>query len=144
MARQEPPADVVRVWSAWAARQRRPELVRCTKERTELIAARLRLGYTADDLLVLVRYAYEADDERARFWRGENDRRKTYLDLENLLRVHKLGERVQAAREWADGRPGPGGPSSDPSPAVVPDRAAGGVVPGPTTRWRSARGGRRG
>lgn len=104
MPREIAASDVDQVWEAWRARQKRPALVRLTEERRKLIRARLKLGYTADELCTLVRYAYESDDDRPRFWRGENagQEARTYLDIENLLRVHKLGERVPAALAWAN------------------------------------------
>lgn len=101
--------DVSILYEAWRSRQPRPDLVRFTAERRRLISARLRLGYSLTDLLALVRYMYESDDDRPRFCRGENDEGRTYLDLENLLRVSKLGERVPLALAWLEGVDGGGG-----------------------------------
>lgn len=96
--------DARRVWSAWARRQKMPDACKYTADREKLISKRLALGYTAEDLELLIRYAWESDDDRPTFWRGEHDgagpRPKTYLDLTNLLVEEKLGARVQAAREW--------------------------------------------
>lgn len=96
--------DARRVWLAWVRRQKLPDACKYTADREKLITKRLALGYTADDLELLIRYAWESDDDRPTFWRGEHDgagpRPKTYLDLTNLLVEEKLGARVQAAREW--------------------------------------------
>ena len=93
---------VDRVWAAWLARQSNPRLCRFTTDRSSMIAARLRLGYTVDDFLVLFRFAWEADEPGPRWWRGDNPDSKRYLDLSNLLVVAKLGARVCAAREWEE------------------------------------------
>lgn len=100
--KQDREADVRRVFEAWRERQARPEQVTLGDDRRELIAARLRRGYTADDLVRLVRYAYDSDTSEARMWRGDNDRARTYLGLDNLLRSTKLADRVDRARAWAD------------------------------------------
>lgn len=138
--------DARRVWLAWVRRQKLPDACKYTADREKLISKRLALGYTADDLELLIRYAWESDDDKPTFWRGEHDgagpRPKTYLDLANLLVEAKLGARVQAAREWlaasqdaaADTAPGtvlrfpgrPGGRREDP-PHVVLEGSA---------RWR--------
>jgi hypothetical protein len=106
--------DVIEVFEAWRRRQSSPERCRLFEERARLIRNRLKRGYSADDLVVLIAYAYESDASEARFWRGENDSRATYLGLDNLLRIGKLADRVERAREWhedksdieADVRPG--------------------------------------
>ena len=118
--------EVQRVWEAWRVRQKRPDLVRFTDERDKLIRKRLALGYSADDFVALVRFGYEADDDRARFWRGENPDRRTYLDLENLLRLEKLGARIPVAVAWAEGSSG-----GDPGGSAPP---AAGLRRGGTTR----------
>lgn len=142
-ARSATPEDVALVWETWQTRQRRPDLVRLTDERVKLIRKRIALGYTAAELAALIRFAFEADDKRARFWRGQNATRTTYLDLENLFRESKLGHRIPVAMEWAevnpppnpDGTPGaavaPRGPSLTPPPAAS--------EPGPSARHRSTR-----
>lgn len=134
--------DVDRVWAAWLARQARPGACRYTEDRKKLIRKRLALGYTADDLVLLVRFAWEADEPGPRWWRGENPDRRTYLDLDNLLREGKMGPRVQAASDWADGRSGADG---DPAPAAPAPRVVYGrpghadplVTVADTGRWRS-------
>lgn len=105
--------DARAVWTAWARRQRVPSACKYTADRERLICKRLALGYSAEDLLLLIRYAWESDDRHPTFWRGEHPEAglnpKTYLDLANLLVESKLGARVQAAREWeaaSSGAPG--------------------------------------
>lgn len=142
-------ADVDRVWAAWLARQARPGACRYTEDRKKLIRKRLALGYSADDLVLLVRFAWEADAPGPRWWRGENPDARTYLDLDNLLRESKLGPRVQAASEWLDGLGGDGpGPGPEPAASRAPEapRAVYGrpghagdplVTVADTGRWRS-------
>ena len=88
------------VFENW--RKLRPIPARCklTKDRSRLIQSRLRLGYTVQDLVDVIDYIYKADEPDARWMRGDNPRRRKYLDLEHLLRVTRLGERVEAAALW--------------------------------------------
>lgn len=96
-----PEAQVVQVWEEWRARQARPEACRLgVGARGEITRA---LGEaTVEQLVLLVRFAYTADEPGPRFWRGANDRRMTYLGLDNLFVAKKLGQRIQAALAWAD------------------------------------------
>lgn len=102
MPREVTDNEIEQVFEAWRQRQKRPEACRLTEDRIDLIRARLRRGYTTEDLLVLFEYAWEASTADARFWRGDNARRRTYLDLANLLRAGKLAGRVEAARNWRE------------------------------------------
>ena len=52
------------------------------------------------DWVALIEYAYEADEGPARFWRGENKDKRTYLGLDNLLRTQKLQGRLQLVLAW--------------------------------------------
>jgi hypothetical protein len=90
------------VFEAWKERQKRPERARLTKTRSDLLRRRLQGGHTVEDLLALIRYAYEAETAEARFWRGENAQRATYLGLDNLLRIGKLDDRVDRALDWLE------------------------------------------
>lgn len=67
-----------------------------------MLKARMRLGYSADDLILIVTYIYEADTDDARWMRGANPRRRKYLDLENILTRKRLAERLEAATVWND------------------------------------------
>ena len=92
--------DIRDVFEFWQARQSRPAVCRLSDSRRKLLRARLR-EYSADELITLVRYAYESSTPEARWWRGDNPSRKKYTDLANLLRVSKLDRRVETATEWA-------------------------------------------
>lgn len=94
--------EIETVFEAWRERQKRPSRVRLTKGRRDLIRRRLQNGHTVDDLLTVIRYAYEADVAEARFWRGENLQRATYLGLDSLFRIGKLDDRVDRAYDWLD------------------------------------------
>ena len=91
---------IQQVFEEWKKRQRRPQLCRLTKDRLALIAARINDGYTAQDLIDVIQYAFESADAGPRFWRGENQQRRTYLDLSNLFRITKLASRVELAVNW--------------------------------------------
>lgn len=90
--------DIATVFEAWRAGQKRPGLCRLTPARAKLIAARLERA-SAEDLATLMQYAYEAETPEARWWRGE-DGGMSYLGLDNLLRIGKLDDRIDRAREW--------------------------------------------
>lgn len=97
-------SDVIRVFEVWRASRPRPEAVRMTLDRERTILARLRLGYSPDDLIRVIEYILNADSDDARWMRGQHPRnRRAYLDLENILRVQRLGERVEAAILWRSG-----------------------------------------
>jgi hypothetical protein len=92
--------EVERVFEEWRSRQASPGRVTLSEERRRLIASRLNRA-SADDLVMLVRYAFEAETSEARFWRGE-DGGRAYLGLDNLLRISKLDDRIDRARSWAE------------------------------------------
>lgn len=92
------PAEQVFGW--WQRRQRIPSACKLTDDRRKLLNRALQT-YSAHDLCILVEYAYTSQEPGPRFWRGENDSRRTYLDLSNLLRASKLPGRVEAALAWA-------------------------------------------
>lgn len=101
--------DINRVYEAWLQRQKRPDLCRFTTDRADLIRKRLQLGYEAADFILLIRWVHESNEDGPRWLRGENPRKKSYLDLTNLLRREKLAPRIEAARLWeeADGESKP-------------------------------------
>jgi len=88
------------VFNAWKERQKRPSICRLTKERKRLIKKALEDGYTEKDLVALIKYAYESNDAGPRFWRGQNQQKRIYLDLVNLLRINKIAGRVEDALNW--------------------------------------------
>lgn len=98
-------ADIKQVFEAWRGRQRSPDRVKLRESRRKLIRDRLSHGYDADELVSLIAYAYEADTAEAKFWRGENTDRRTYLGLDNLFRVGKLADRVDRALDWTEAPP---------------------------------------
>jgi len=91
---------IERVFNEWKSRQKRPHLCRLTKDRKSLILSRIKDGYTEEDLIVLIKYAFESTDAGPKYWRGANDQRRLYLDLTNLFRIGKLASRVEAAHNW--------------------------------------------
>ena len=92
--------DVEAVWLAWRDRQARPNACRLGGAR-RLIENALSEA-SPDHLVLLIKYAYESDDPGPRFWRGENNRGRTYLGLNNLLVTSKLQERIQSCLEWIE------------------------------------------
>lgn len=91
--------DIERVWSAWRDRQARPGACVLAEPVQRMVRSALQQA-TADQLVQLIAFAYEADEPAARFWRGQNDHRRTYLGLDNLLRLGKLADRLQLVEQW--------------------------------------------
>lgn len=102
------------MFGLWKEYQRAPERCEFTETRQKLLYARLRTK-TGEQLLALVRYAFEAEVPEARFWRGGNPEQREYLQLENLLRVGTLDSRVENAIAWLAGEDphDPEGPQDD-------------------------------
>ena len=96
--------EIEQVFEVWRSRQARPSVCRLTEDRQDLIRARLAKGYSVEDLRILLEYAWESPEADARFWRGDNSRGRSYLDLANLLRAGKLAGRVEKARAWVERR----------------------------------------
>ena len=97
----KPPSDDVNsVFEAWRTRQKRPNACRLGNASKRLIKSALSEA-DADSVVLLFKYAYESDEPGPRYWRGENNRKATYLGLDNLLRLTKLAGRIQLAMEWA-------------------------------------------
>lgn len=93
---------VAQVFNFWLRHQEHPGRCRLTDGRKRLITSALR-DYDVAEVCALVAYAYEADEPGPRFWRGENNRGRTYLDLTNLLSdAKRLPGRIEAALEWVD------------------------------------------
>jgi len=90
------------VYRFWLGYQRRPRLCKLTDARRKLIRRALA-DYEVEDLVALVRYAYEASEPGPKFWRGDNRTGRTYLDLTNLLSdAKRLPGRVEAAVAWVE------------------------------------------
>lgn len=92
--------DIERVWESWLDYQRFPDRCVLSESRVDLIASRLH-SHSAEELCLVVQYAFEANTPEMRFLRGDNRESRTYLDLENLLRASKIDSRVERAIEWA-------------------------------------------
>lgn len=104
---------VARVFQAWAKRQAAPDRCRLGDASRRMIRSALR-DASEGDLLTLIDYAYDADEPGPRYWRGENEMKRTYLGLDNLLVAKKLAGRVQDATAWRTKKDAPPAP---PAPA---------------------------
>jgi hypothetical protein len=94
-------ADIDLVFQCWKTYQPRPGVCKLTQSRRKLISARLK-EYEVEDLCVLFHYIFTANDSLCRWMRGENPSQRSYLDLQNLLRVTKVPHRVEQAWKWRD------------------------------------------
>lgn len=93
-------SDIELIFEEWRKRQPRPQLCRLTEDRKTLLRQRLNLGYEATDFVAVIQYFFESNESDAKWMRGDNPRKKKYLDLSNLLRKEKLAARVEAALLW--------------------------------------------
>lgn len=105
-----PEADVLAVWSAHQEYRKIPKVEPSRGGRRQIEAA-LNAGYSADDLILVVRWAHESPNKRASFLRGRayeagESSVGDYLGVENLMRREQMETRVGWAKEWvAEGRP---------------------------------------
>lgn len=97
--------NVQAVFEGWKNRRPNPSLLVLTEAREAIIKARLR-EHTVEQLLLLIEYAHEATTGETRFWQGENDNKREYLDLTNLLIKAKTAQRVENAYAWKHGLQG--------------------------------------
>ena len=104
---------VARVFQAWAKRQAAPDRCRLGDASRRMIRSALR-DASEGDLLTLIDYAYDADAPGPRYWRGENEMKRTYLGLDNLLVAKKLAGRVQDATAWRVKKDAPAVPLGPP------------------------------
>jgi hypothetical protein len=91
------------IFNAWRSYQKRPESCHCGPATKRMIESALKEA-VAQDLCDLIEYAYTADEPGPRFWRGENQNKRTYLGLDNLMRTSKIASRVQMLQDWRDTR----------------------------------------
>ncbi len=93
--------DVERVFAEWQQQQDNPERIKLTPTREKLLTKQLQRN-SPDELILLIRYAYEANTREARFWRGEelSSNGRKYLGLDNILRSTKIPHRLDSARRW--------------------------------------------
>ena len=117
-----PDRMVEAVFGAWTAGFEHPKRLTLTAAAAKQIRAALK-DWSVEDLQTLMRYAHEADEPRALFWRGEapgSQEGQTYMGLDNLLAPSKLQGKVLLAQEWAskmdDERDSPGGDDVDLGP----------------------------
>ena len=75
-----------------------------TKQRIKIIEKALNLGFTEKDLKLIIEYAFLSEDQRARFWRGDNSSKKEYIDIINLFRENKISEKLKLAIFWYENK----------------------------------------
>ena len=95
------PQALKEVWNKWRSYQRNPTACHLGPATKSMIERALK-ECGRQQLVDLLAYAYEADEAGPRYWRGENQQRRTYLGLDNLLRVNKLGGRVEMMQGWLE------------------------------------------
>lgn len=128
MAKRNPSAaEIELVFETWRAGRPRPKLALFTKDRQDLIRKRLQLGYEAVHFVTLIEYVYQGDDRWCRWMRGEVAGSRGYTGLDNIFRLGKLGDNVEAALLWRDRQTNP-----EPEQSAV-----GSGNMGPLGAWRS-------
>lgn len=129
MAATVPDADIHAVFESWRGRVDNPELRKLTDERVELIGRRLKAGNTVDDLDAWFEYVFTSGTGLAKWFHGDNPRKREYLDLTNLLRAGKLRLRVETALKWRATRDADDESASDCNTDLGPMGAALASVP---------------
>jgi|7_EtaG_2_1085326.scaffolds.fasta_scaffold00045_21 hypothetical protein len=94
-------SEVYTVYEEWRKRQIRPGACKLGPATQETIRGGLR-NATVEQIVNLIRYAYEADEPGPRFWRGDNQSGRKYLGLDNLLVGKKIESRLQMVSEWLE------------------------------------------
>jgi len=94
-------SEVSTVYEEWKKRQVRPAACKLGPATQETIRGGLR-NATVEQIVNLIRYAYEADEPGPKFWRGGNQSGRKYLGLDNLLVGKKIESRLQMVSEWLE------------------------------------------
>ncbi len=88
--------DLEQVFNAWRAGHRAPS--RCLlSEVREKRLKKLLQTYEKSDLILVVRWVYESDDDRAIYLRDNR-----YTDLLEIFRLEKLDARLEMAEAWQE------------------------------------------
>ena len=124
------------VYRFWLRFRVRPDLCKLTPARRKVMERAFAEGYEARDLAVLVLYAHIADEGGPRFWRGENARRRRYLDVVNLFSDRaRLAGRIEDAWVWYSAR-GSGAPQHAEEPKSSTSRLLSLSRRAPSSSWR--------
>jgi hypothetical protein len=94
--------EIREVFEEWQKRQRRPSLCIFNNPVQYVINKCIVAGYSVLQLRSLIEFAYEADHPIARYWRGENDRKRKYLGLEALMRTTKVLDRLTIINDYLE------------------------------------------
>ena len=97
--------DQARVWESWKSRHPRAGNKNGLPTKKDLSSLKKALAdFVADDLVALIDYAHDSDENGPMWWRGEDPKakRKWMTSLGWLLGPEKIGDRVQMARDWSD------------------------------------------
>lgn len=109
--RVPPPEEdpVLQVYDAWRARQDANTVTPPIPPPAwrPLIQQAIH-DHSLADILHMIRWAHEAEDDQARWLQGRcNNSTTSYLNLESLLKASKLPGRLQHARKWNPDKPSP-------------------------------------
>jgi len=97
-----PTEEIRSVFEEWQKRQSRPGGCLFNRPAQDSIKSPLKAGFTSLQLRSLIEFAYEADHPAARFWRGDNDRNRKYLGIENLFRIRMMNDRISMLDEYIE------------------------------------------
>ena len=92
--------DVFSYWKKYKSKNK----TKLTEQRKKIIKKALELGFTEKDLKLIIDFAFISDDQRARFWRGDNQNKKEYVDIINLFRENKISEKLKLAIVWYENK----------------------------------------
>ena len=91
--------EILRVFNYWKEKTNKAKKIRMTNRRVNFIEQALK-EHPIEDIILLLDYIFDSEDEYALFMRGNNERGKKYTDLGNIFRPTKLSEKIGKAKEW--------------------------------------------
>jgi hypothetical protein len=89
--------EISKIFQSW--KEKVNKKVRLTERRIINIEEALA-KYNEEDILLIIDYIFYSDDDYALFIRGVNERNKSYTELENILRLSKIEDKLARAKIW--------------------------------------------
>ena len=93
------PSEVEQVFQYWQQRQLCPARCLLSPVREKRLQKLLKT-YTVAELLLVIRWVYESDDDRAVYLRVQG-----YTDVLEIFRFDKVDARLEMAQAWNDLQP---------------------------------------
>ena len=89
--------EISNVFNVWVQNLNKPR--KLTKRRIKAIQDALKI-VSEKEIILVIEYIFNSDDEYASFVRGNNKAETKYTGLLNLLRIKKIEDKVKRAKLW--------------------------------------------